>query len=104
MVRRSALSGASQLAALAARMAASGANLTVETPDGDAIAIGEDPTRARVVFHSAGAVGALLRGRHLALAEAYLRQELDVEGDLRQALFVTDHLDLGRAWRSTGGA
>jgi len=96
MVRRSALSGASQLSALAARMVASGANLTVETPDGDAIAIGKDPTRARVVFHSAGAVDALLRGDHLALAEAYLRQELDVEGDLRQALFVTDHLDLGR--------
>jgi cyclopropane-fatty-acyl-phospholipid synthase len=96
-VHRSALSGTAPLAAVAARMAASGANLTVVTPDGDAMAIGSDPTRARVVFHSAGAVGALLRGDHLALAEAYLRQELDVDGDLRQALFVTDHLDLGRA-------
>jgi cyclopropane-fatty-acyl-phospholipid synthase len=99
MVRRSAPSGASPLAALAARMAAAGASLTVETPDGDAITIGDDPKRARVVFHSAGAVGALLRGDHLALAEAYLHRELDVEGDLRQALFVTDHLDLGRASR-----
>jgi len=97
MVRRSAPSGTSRLAALTTRMAVSGANLTVETPDGDAIAIGQDPTRARVVFHSAGAVAALLRGDHLALAESYLRQDLDVEGDVRQALFVTDHLDLGRA-------
>ena len=96
MVGRTTLSRSSQLAALAARMADGGANLTVETPDGDAIAIGEDPTRARVVFHSNGAVGALLDGSHLELAEAYLREELDVEGELRQALFVTDHLDLNR--------
>jgi hypothetical protein len=78
---------------------ASGANLTVVTPDGETIAIGSDPTRARVWFRSPGAVAALLRGDHLALAEAYLRQEVDLEGEVRQALFVTDHLDLGPASR-----
>src|SRR5262249_343269 len=95
-VGRSPLDGGSPLAALAARMAAAGASLTVGTAGGDRIAIGTDPARAHVVFRSTGAIGALLRGDHLALAEAYLREELDVEGELRQALFVTDHLDLAR--------
>jgi hypothetical protein len=69
------------------------------TPDGETLAIGSDPTRARVWFRSSGAIAALLRGDHLALAEAYLREEVDLEGDVRQALFVTDHLDLGPASR-----
>jgi len=80
-------------------MEAGGANLTVTTPDGASIAIGADPTRTRVVFKSAGAVAALRRGDHLALAEAYLHGELDLAGDLRQALFVTDFLDMGRRSR-----
>lgn len=80
-------------------MAAAGANLTVETPGAEPVAIGDDPGRARVVFHAPGAVAALLRGDHLTLAEAYLRQEIDVEGDLREALFVTELLDLDRRSR-----
>jgi len=99
IVRRSPSSGTAPLAALAARLAASGANLTVVTPDGETLAIGSDPTRARVWFRSSGAIAALLRGDHLALAEAYLREEVDLEGEVRQALFVTDHLDLGPASR-----
>lgn len=75
-------------------MAAAGASLTVEAPGAAPIEVGESPSRTRVVLHSAGAVAALLRADHLALAEAYLRSEIDVEGELRDALFVTDHLDL----------
>lgn len=86
---------ASSLADVAARMGAAGASLTVEAPDQAAIAIGTDPARTRVVFHSREAVAALLRGDHLGLAEAYLHGAVDVEGDLRQALYVTDHLDFG---------
>jgi cyclopropane-fatty-acyl-phospholipid synthase len=85
----------SQLAALAGRMAAGGASLTVESPGGDVIAIGADPARTRVALRTPRAVAALLGGDHLAVAEAYLHGEIDVEGDLRQALFVTDHLDMG---------
>ncbi len=87
------------LADLAARMEAGGANLTVETPDGATLAIGADPGRARVVFRSDAALRALRRGDHLALAEGYLQGAVDVVGDLRQALFVTDFLDMGRASR-----
>ena len=84
---------------LAARMAAAGANLTVETPGGSALPVGDEPGRARVVFHSPASITALLRGDHLALAEAYLHGEVDVEGDLRQAIVVTELLDLGaRSW------
>ncbi len=87
------------LAALAARMEAAGATLTVVTPDGERIAIGAEPGRARVVFHDRSAVDALLRGDHLALAEAFLHGRVDLDGDLRQALVVTDHLDMGRPSR-----
>lgn len=80
-------------------MEASGASLTVVAPDGEAIAIGGDPGRTRVALKTGGAVSALARGDHLALAEAYLGGDVDIDGDVRQALFVTDHLDMGRRSR-----
>lgn len=76
-------------------MEAGGASLTVETPDREVIAIGTDPDRTRVVLRSQAAAAALRRGDHLAIAEAYLHGEIDVEGDFRQVLYVTDHLDMG---------
>jgi len=84
-----------RLQALGAGIAAAGGSLTAVLPDGATLAIGTSPDRTRVRFHTPAAVTALLRGDHLALAEAYLHQEVDIEGDLRQALFVTDELDLG---------
>src|SRR5262245_57380630 len=84
-----------QLRRLADRLADAGANLTVELPGAEAIEIGTDPGRARVVFHTSDAVADLLRGDHLALAEAYLHGRIDLRGEVRQALFVTDQLDLG---------
>jgi cyclopropane-fatty-acyl-phospholipid synthase len=85
--------------ALGARIAAAGGSLTAVLPDGATLAVGSSPELSRVRFHTASAVAALLGGDHLALAEAYLHQEIDIEGDLRQALFVTDELDLGaRSW------
>ncbi len=80
-------------------MEASGASLTVVAADGEVIAIGADPTRARVALKTPGAVSALARGDHLALAEAYLGGDVDIDGDVRQALFVTDHIDMGRPSR-----
>lgn len=77
-------------------MEAGGATLTVEAPDGAVIAIGADPERTRVVLRTPGALAALERGDHLALAEAYLHGEVELAGDLRQAIRVTDHLDMGR--------
>jgi cyclopropane-fatty-acyl-phospholipid synthase len=88
-----------RLRAVAARIEAAGASLTLEAPDMAPICIGPDPARARVTFHEPEAVAALLRGDHLALAEAYLAQRVDVAGDLREALFVTDQLDLGPSSR-----
>ena len=84
----------SQLRALAERMAAGGANLTVEAPGSAPIRIGGGPTQAHVALHTPRALAALLRGDHLAVAEAYLHGEIDVDGTLREAILVTDHLDL----------
>lgn len=91
----------SSLGALAARMEAGGATLTVEAPNGDVIRIGPDPGRARVVVRTSQALTALEGGEQLAIAEAYLHGAIDVEGDFREVLSVTDHLDMGgfSRWR-----
>ena len=83
---------AEPLRALAERMGRAGASLTIEAPGLEALRVGPDPGRTRVVFHDVRAVEALLGGSHLALAEAYLREQVDVHGDLDQAILVTDHL------------
>jgi cyclopropane-fatty-acyl-phospholipid synthase len=76
-------------------MEASGASLTVVTPDGRAIAVGRDPSRTRVVLRTPEAAAALERGEQLAVAVAYVHGAIDVEGDFRPVLYVTDHLDMG---------
>jgi cyclopropane-fatty-acyl-phospholipid synthase len=92
---------------LVEHVAAGGEGLSVEAPGIAPIAAGRDPTRTRVQFRETGAIAALLRGDHLALAEAFLEQRVEVSGDLRAVLAVTDHLDLGApsrlatwAWRA----
>ena len=62
------MSDAPSLAALAAKMAASGASLTVETPDGGVLTAGADPSRARVCVRTPAAAAALHRGEQLAIA------------------------------------
>jgi cyclopropane-fatty-acyl-phospholipid synthase len=71
-----------------------GIRLLIERPGGDPIRVGQQPERATVVFSTPAAFRALVRGDHLALAEAYLRCEVDVRGDLSEALRVAEVLDL----------
>jgi cyclopropane-fatty-acyl-phospholipid synthase len=73
-------------------MARSGASLTIEARGAEAIEIGPEPRRTRIVLRDEGAVQALLDGHHLALAEAYLHERIEVEGSLEHAIQVTDHL------------
>jgi cyclopropane-fatty-acyl-phospholipid synthase len=83
-----------------------GARLDLVLPDGETVAVGAPPARARVVFRDEGALASLLRRDHLGVAEAYLAGRIDVEGDMAETLRVTDVLDLepGRlsrfAWRT----
>lgn len=82
------------LRALVERVAGAGPGLRVEAPGIAPIAAGRDPERTRVELRDAEAVAALLRGDHLALAEAFLAQRVNVDGDWRDVFAVTDHLDL----------
>ena len=82
---------AQQLRNLAERLAKAGAGLVIEAPGIEPIAVGRED-RTRVRFRDAGAVEALLDGHHLALAEAYLHERIDVEGTLEDVILVTDHL------------
>jgi len=64
----------------------------VRLPDG--VEVGAADAATRVVFRDDAAVAALLHGNHLALAEAFLEQRVDVDGELGEVLRVTDHLDV----------
>ena len=78
--------------AIIAKLLAQGAELSVRLPDGAELGAADAATR--VVFHDEAALDALLHGDHLALAEAFLEERIDVEGELREVLRVTDHLDV----------
>ena len=75
---------------IAAELEALGASLTVETPGQPQVRIGRRPDAARVVFKSPRALVALRSRSHLALAEAYLRGEIDLEGNLLEVMRVTE--------------
>jgi cyclopropane-fatty-acyl-phospholipid synthase len=80
----------SALRAIVAGVEAAGANLTVLAPDLQPIRIGRRPETTRVRFRDRGALDALLRRDHLALAEAYLAGRIEIEGDLLEAVKVTE--------------
>ncbi len=83
---------AQRLRSLADRLAKAGATFTVEAPGSEPIRVGSDPHRTRVVFRDPGALDALLAGHHMALAEAYLHERIDLEGSFQDVIPVTDHL------------
>jgi cyclopropane-fatty-acyl-phospholipid synthase len=51
-----------------------------------------------VRFHGAAALAPLAAGDHLGLAEAHLRGEIDVEGDLLEVMRATEVLVLEETW------
>lgn len=83
-----------RLSKVLGRLEAVGARLHIESPEGTAIRVGPAPERARVRFATRAAYRALSRGDHLALAEAYLRGDIEVRGELSEALRVSLILDL----------
>lgn len=70
----------------ARRLEAAGARLRLRPPSGPPVDAGVPPARATVIFRSAAALAPLRSGDHLALAEAFLRGEIDVEGDLHEVM------------------
>jgi cyclopropane-fatty-acyl-phospholipid synthase len=85
---------AAALERAAAALARAGARLTVSAPGIAPIPIGDDPGVAAVVFRDPAAIDALADGDHLALAEAYLAGRIDLDGDLREVLKITDVIEL----------
>ena len=73
-------------------LARDGASLHVQLADGREV--GAPGATTRVIFRDEAGLNALLAGSHLALADAYLAQRIDVEGELRDVLRITDHLDV----------
>jgi cyclopropane-fatty-acyl-phospholipid synthase len=82
-----------RLQAILDRLASQGSPLIFQLPDGSELG-SDDAQATRVYFRDAAAVDAILRGDHLALADAYLQERLDVEGTLRDVIRVTDQLDV----------
>jgi cyclopropane-fatty-acyl-phospholipid synthase len=89
---------ASQLLAITAALGRAGARLELVLPDGSQVTAGTPPARARVRFHDDDALAPLLHRDHLALAEAYLAERIDVAGELYEVVKVTDLLDLEPGW------
>ncbi len=81
-----------RLRTIVGRIADEGSSLSACLPDGTQVGTADAATRVR--FRDAAALDALLRGDHLALAEAYLCERIDVDGELREVLRVTDQLDV----------
>lgn len=73
---------------------AEGVRLRIEAPDGETLRIGTGPPLADVRFATDAAWKALERADHLALAEAFAAGDLDVDGDLAEALRIAEVLDL----------
>jgi cyclopropane-fatty-acyl-phospholipid synthase len=84
----------SRLDHLLARLEEIGARLRIDPPEGASLRIGPAPERAHVLFATPAAFEALSRGDHLALAEAYVRGDVEVRGELGEALRVVEVLDL----------
>lgn len=84
---------------LVAALGAAGAQLTIEAPARPAIPIGAQPRRTSVRFHDANALALLARRDLLGLAEAYLRGAIDVDGDFREVVKLTEVISPGpTAW------
>jgi cyclopropane-fatty-acyl-phospholipid synthase len=81
-----------RLGEIVGKLVEQASSLAVRLPDGTQLGAADPATR--VLFHDATSLDALIRGNHLALAEAFLEQRIDVEGDLREVLRVTDQLDV----------
>jgi cyclopropane-fatty-acyl-phospholipid synthase len=77
-----------------ATLGRAGVRIAVRLPDGTTLTTTAGSPRARVLFHDDEAVRAVERGRHLALAEAFLAARIDIEGDPFEVMKVTDVLDL----------
>lgn len=83
-----------RLASIAARLEGAGCNLIVTAPGLPKVRIGRHPEAAHVHIRTHRAARSLLSGDPLRLGEAYLRQEIDVDGDLRDLIPVVEVLDM----------
>ena len=82
------------LDAIAGRLEAAGANMTLTVPGAPVVAIGSRCDAAHVGFGEADALEPLVTGDHLALAEAYLAGRIDVDGDMREVIKIVDVIEL----------
>lgn len=82
------------LADARALLAPAGIAAVLVAPDGREAPLGASPPLARVLFHDAAGLYALLARDHLALAEAYLAGQIDIEGDMAELMKVSDVVEL----------
>jgi cyclopropane-fatty-acyl-phospholipid synthase len=86
--------GDERLRGFARQLERVGANLTVQSPSGEVFRCGLEPDRAVVTFRCEAAVVPIAKQDHVALAEAYLRGDIDIEGDLVEAMKATEMVSL----------
>jgi cyclopropane-fatty-acyl-phospholipid synthase len=79
-------------------MASAGMRIGIDAPGSSSLVIGTPPPRAVVHFHIARALDPLVDHDHLRLAEAFICGEIDVDGDLREVMAVTEEISLDASW------
>jgi cyclopropane-fatty-acyl-phospholipid synthase len=87
-----------RLHAILSRLEAVGAQLDIQAPGLERLRVGGGASPTRVVFHDEAAFRSMARQDALALAEAYLRGDIDVEGDLTEVMKIAEIMDFGPSW------
>jgi cyclopropane-fatty-acyl-phospholipid synthase len=82
------------LESMAALLARVGANVTLQAPGIEPLRVGRRPECARVLVRAEAVLDTLGGGDSLALAEAYLGGQIDLEGDMLEIMKITDIIDL----------
>ena len=86
------------LRTLEAALRRAGATVTLVLPGAEPVRIGDAPDLTVVTVHSPAAFRLFRRMRPAALAEAYCDGLIDVDGDPREVLKLTDLLDNAPGW------
>jgi len=90
-------SGASWISTLVSR-AKFVCSFRVRTPAGEVIAVGSGPAEFEILIHNARGMQALQSAEELRIADAYVRGDIDIEGDVVKAMWLRNFLSDRNVW------
>jgi cyclopropane-fatty-acyl-phospholipid synthase len=73
----------------------------VHTPDGNVIAVGGGPAEFEVRIHNNRGMRAIASASELQIADAYVRKDIDIDGDVVKAMWLRNMLSDRNFWLKT---